>query len=170
MLLGALAIATYVSRMLVVGTAWLLVLTAGAWAAPAKDTVTATGFFGDPTATFSLTAQSGPSGQNPIGRFHLRFQVEGTHGFGFATVQGPVTCLRVEGASATIGGTIAHANPTTVVGEPITGTVIFFVTDGGSTGVDSGNGRVTSEAVSVCPPTIPSVGSLLKGNVTVRDA
>ncbi|WP_138418710.1 hypothetical protein [Sinomonas gamaensis] len=62
---------------------------------PTQDSVTGSGTANNGSASFSINAVSGPSGQNPSGTVYI------TTGIG--TLNGSVTCLDVSGSQAAIG-------------------------------------------------------------------
>jgi hypothetical protein len=105
------------------------------------DSVTGGAYFGDPAKHLSIDAHSGANGEGASGDFSYKFETETTHGYGFATVQGPVTSLQVTGSQATVTGTITQESPKGFgsVGE----TVQFFIQDGGLKGPDFVNGLPT---------------------------
>jgi hypothetical protein len=123
----------------------LLALTASASAqAGSQDSVTADGPTTFGCATIQISAQSGPSGENPSGQV--------TCGGFFA---GPVTCLNVQGNVALLAAQ-----------TPQFGSVALRVTDNGPTGTD----RVEAIPGSGCAtPQISYVDFGFSGDAIVID-
>ncbi len=111
------------TRVLVGGLVSLVLMTtmpAGVQAAPKKDRVTGSGhglIFPPGAIDFFLrvNAQSGPLGEEPKGHFSLRSDPE----FGeVSEIRVSVTCLRVVGNFAAVGGVITRSRPpSAAVGE-----------------------------------------------------
>ena len=82
------------SRLLaVLPLALLLVVAGGAGAAPPQDFVTGGGHHSVPDTQFTISAHSGPSGEDPQGQ--LSFKIEGQ-----PRIKADVTCLIVTGSEA----------------------------------------------------------------------
>jgi hypothetical protein len=124
-----------------------------ATADPQHDSVTGAGttFFGE---QFSITAMSGPLGENPSGQVRV------------GTFSGDVTCVRVHSdffpGLAVIG-----------VDLPLGGATRIQVVDGGPQGPDQlDRGNTAESGPEICdlfgdPAVIPPID---KGQITVRDA
>jgi hypothetical protein len=114
-----------------------------------------------------VNAKSGPMGEDPQGDFYFRSAASGV---GAADIRGVVTCLRVVGNRAAIGGEITQArgdNPFLEVGDG----VLIYVADNGEPGTANDGLELFSQAAppTVCPPpgaTAPITG----GNYVVHDA
>jgi hypothetical protein len=113
-------------------------------APPVQDSVT--GSWGpSPHTTGSVDARSGPSGENPEGRFSAR-QL-------FDTIFAAVTCLRVSGSRAVVGG-VGRSTPDAP--EPNSTFLAAFV-DGGPSGMDGFAVRIRPGTTT--PPDCASVTS-----------
>ena len=135
---------------------------------PNKDFVTGTGQFLPETLDLEIhvNAMSGPSGEDPKGHFFVR-QAEVLD----IDFRGEVTCLRVDGNRATIGGEItqARAGDEILEGRGI----LLFVEDNGegsNDSLDRANVRITGSPPRTCPPPTLPPPRFEKGNYTVHDA
>jgi hypothetical protein len=138
-------------------------------ASAAQISVSGGGLFGDPSARFSITARGSTDNGGATGRFLFQFQGETTHGFGFFTVQGPITCLRIEGSTVILGGTITQASPESLDGTRLIGlSVVFYVQDAAAGGTDLVAAGVLFQGGSGCPTGTGSLQPLSEGQVTVR--
>src|SRR5215212_965376 len=176
-LLGALVVPLLVAP--IAGTA-----TAPKYDRAAGDGVRSQRSAGGSTPSFALDARSGPSGEDSQGTLSMDFGTfEGSAQF---TVQ--VTCLRVSGATATVGGVVASGRGTDIsVGA---GFVAIFkdfgvpkhgVSPDQMSGVAWGPdlGAATVEEACASPFGLPDKGwaglstrftNLLSGNVNITDA
>jgi hypothetical protein len=117
--------------------------------------------FTTPVASVRITAKSGPNGENPRGHFFLK---EG--GFQFT---GSVTCVRVVGNRASVGGRVTQSSG---AGGPAVGSgFVQFIEDNGSPGKNdrSHTVRVASPPMTCAAPVTP-VFVLARGNYVVHDA
>ena len=134
-------------------------------AAPRGDSAVGRNVVTRPSGHFqriTVSAHSGPAGENPTGSVTLNFRLFDDEG----RVNGRVTCLDVHANEARVAA---------VLSEPHDGEthVILLVFDHGKPG-QSEPDRVFFEFTSAPPPGCAGSGSTLvgevKGNVTVRDA
>lgn len=136
---------------------------------PKKDFARGTGHFeglsplGQTVITMHVSARSGPSGQNPKGRFLVKRDLPTE-----LRQRGRVTCLNVVGNQAVIGGVIERSRVPDDIGDGI-----LFQFD------DNGNGTVISDRMhgsptstpTVCPPPVPAARlPIQQGNFVVHDA
>jgi hypothetical protein len=126
------------SQLLVGGLVSLVVMTAmpaGGEAAPRRDQVTGTAHSrvfppGAVDLFLDVHARSGPLGEKPKGRFSLRGVAEEPGGD--FDIRARVTCLRVVGALAAVGGVVVRSSaPTLATGEGF----VIAVRDGGDLGM-----------------------------------
>ncbi len=140
---------------------------------PKKDSVRGTGHFeglnprsGLPTdATLHVSAQSGPSGENPKGRFFVNREAPSE-----LRIRGKVTCLNVVGNQAVVGGRIEGGQAPDAT-FPIGGGVLFQFDDNGEGRVipDRMQGSPTSTP-TVCPNPVPAANlTVQQGNFVVHD-
>jgi hypothetical protein len=128
---------------------------------PKHDLVVGSARFSVPVASVRINAKSGPNGENPRGHFFLR-----EFGWQF---RGSVTCVRVVGHLASVGGRITSSSG---VGGPAVGSGFIQLTqDNGSPGRNdrSQTIRVPSPPTTCPVPTTP-VFVLARGNYVVHDA
>ena len=141
---------------------------------PTKDFVRGTGHFegphplsGLPTdATLHVSARSGPSGENPKGRFFVNREAPTE-----LRIRGTVTCLNVVGNQAVVGGRIEGGQAPDAA-FPIGGGVLFQFDDNGESRVipDRMTGSPTSTP-TVCPNPIPTARLIVQqGNFVVHDS
>lgn len=123
------------------------------------------------TDLFDIAAHSGKFGQNAYGQLSAK-AVPGTTPFQF---DGRVTCLRVVGNLATLGGEILFFRAKGYPDPEIYHSFLFFVADNGS---DPANPDVISYQFvfeeppsDTCPDPDPAqlIFPLLKGNIVVHD-
>ncbi|HEV2057853.1 MAG TPA: hypothetical protein VGR11_00765 [Solirubrobacteraceae bacterium] len=138
---------------------------------PKKDFVRGTGHFegispiGQTDITMHVSARSGPSGQNPKGRFYVKRELPTE-----LRVRGTVTCVNVVGNQAVVGGRIERGQVPDAV-FPIGGGILFQFDDNGNGSVisDRMHGSPTS-APTVCPAPIPAARlPVQRGNFVVHD-
>jgi hypothetical protein len=140
---------------------------------PTNDFVRGTGHFegtnpatGITTvATLHVSARSGPSGENPKGRFFVNREAPTE-----LRIRGKVTCLNVVGNQAVVGGRIEGGQaPDSVF--PIGGGVLFQFDD-------NGEGRLIPDRMqgspaatpTVCPNPVPAARlTVQQGNFVVHD-
>lgn len=141
---------------------------------PKRDLVHGTGHFeginpgsGLPTdARLHVSARSGPSGENPKGRFFVNREAPTE-----LRIRGEVTCLNVVGNQAVVGGRIEGGQTPDAV-FPIGGGVLFQFDDNGEGRVilDRMQGSPTSTP-TVCPNPIPAARlTVQQGNFVVHDS
>jgi hypothetical protein len=137
-----------------------LAATAAAAQPPAQDSVTGSISYGEGRSGlgFTISAFSGPAGEDPTGTVTIYTFVSGDLGT-FA-----VSCLGVSGNHATIVAPFPGASPPTPAG------VVIHVEDNGSSG-----DAVDSSFVSTVPSSCPAPAMVLRdpftfGDVTVIDA
>jgi hypothetical protein len=122
------------------------------------------------TDIFNVVAHSGPNGEAAFGHF----QAKNVHGFTYDfDIEFDVTCLRVSGGLATIGGRttkLVAPPPYNITDYP---GVIVFVRDGSVTGTMS---AISYEfPVTYIPASCPApsdvymIFPLLQGNINVHD-
>ena len=141
----------------------------GSWK---KDFASGTGHFegsgplGPTDVTMHVNAKSGPAGENATGRFFVHRELPSK-----LDLHGKVTCLKVIGNQAVIGGRIERskvADPQ----FPEGGGIVIQVDDTGEgTAIsDRMHGGPTSSPPAVCPDPLPS-GRLpvQQGNFVVHD-
>jgi hypothetical protein len=120
-------------------------------------------------ATWALSARSGPSGEDASGRYFFS-----RHDVG-VSLWGEVTCLRVEGNKAVVGGRITRSAG---LDNPVGFMVVFI--DGGHSAPDqvSGTGILPADApvswLDDCPTLDPAdfgngFWRSIQGNVTIVD-
>lgn len=140
---------------------------------PKKDFARGTGHFegpnpvsGQPTdLMMHVSAQSGPSGENPKGHFFVKREAPSE-----LRVRGEVTCLKVVGNQAVVGGRIERGQMPDAV-FPIGGGVLFQFDDSGEARLipDRMQGSPTSTP-TVCPNPIPAARlPVQQGNFVVHD-
>ena len=119
---------------------------------------------------FNVVAHSGPNGEAAFG--HLKAQNVN----GFATpfdIEADVTCLRVDGDLATIGGRLTRLDNSLGYTLDLYPGVIQYVKDGRATGTPdaiSYQYPVTVIPTSCPPPSdVYTVFPLLQGNINVHD-
>ena len=128
---------------------------------PKHDLVVGSARFTTPVASVRINAWSGPNGENPRGHFFLK---EGGYQF-----NGSVTCVRVAGHRASVGGRVTKSSG---VGGPVVGSgFVQFIEDNGSPGRSdrSHTVRVASPPMT-CPAPVTPVFVLARGNYVVHDA
>ena len=128
---------------------------------PKHDLVVGSARFTTPVASVRINAKSGPNGEYPRGHFFLE---EG--GFQF---RGFVTCVRVAGNRASVGGRVTKSSG---VGGPAVGSgFVQFIEDDGSPGRNdrSHTVRVPSPPMT-CPAPVTPLFVLARGNYVVKDA
>ena len=141
---------------------------------PKHDFVRGTGHFegtnpgsGLPTdARLHVSARSGPSGENPKGRFFVKREAPTE-----LRIRGRVTCLNVVGNQAVVGGRIEGGQAPDAT-FPIGGGVLFQFDDNGEGRVipDMMQGSPTSTP-TVCPnPVRPARLTVQQGNFVVHDS
>lgn len=141
---------------------------------PKRDFVRGTGHFDGPNpatgqrtaATLHVSARSGPSGENPKGRFFVKREAPTE-----LRIRGKVTCLNVVGNQAVVGGRIEGGQAPDAV-FPIGGGVLFQFDDNGEGRVipDRMQGSPTSTP-TVCPNPVPAARLLVQqGNFVVHDS
>ena len=156
--------------LLLTGLVFLLLVPAGAQAAPpGTDQAKGRGvdFFGPP---FSFRAKSNFNGTNPEGTVALTFN----SGPGAATTfYGDVTCLRVLGSVASIGGAVTRIDPP----QAALGGIQSFVIFTSDAGKFSPSPDTVTYGVSSSPPPpatgcpTPSPGlPLTGGDILIEDA
>jgi hypothetical protein len=124
---------------------------------PSLDTVTATGTAGE-DSDIDITAQSGPSGENPTGTASFSIDFEGP-----VTIAGPVTCLRVTGNTAVLN----FQSQLT----PELGLMTIELTDNGGGGRDVMTLALEHRAAADCSPPGPGeTAPLDPGRAIVVDA
>ena len=140
---------------------WAAVLAPTAAAqVPTQDSVTGSITYGEGRSTlgFTLSASSGPGGEDPTGTVTIHTFVAGDLGT-FA-----VSCLGVSGNHATIVAPFPGTTPPTPAG------VVIQVEDNGSTG-DKVDSTFVSTLPDSCPPPVTvREDPFTSGNVTVVDA
>ncbi|MCA1702421.1 MAG: hypothetical protein LC808_03790 [Actinobacteria bacterium] len=106
-----------------------------------------------------FNARSGPSGEDPTGRWSIKGD--------FGEARGYVSCLRVTGNRATIGGRYDPDSP--VLGNPAG--ILFQVVDNGRPGTDESTGyfHFAAGALESCNDQRPS-RTFQQGNLVVHDA
>jgi hypothetical protein len=124
--------------------------------APTKDSVSLSGIAtGTNFIVGTLTASSGPSGEDPSGQAAFRV-------FDVISIAGPVTCLAVNGNTATLN-----------VQDPGFGVVTVQVTDNQPDTFDSApTGLAEGRLPTDCSPLPPTSlkGAVSGGDITVVDA
>lgn len=124
-------------------------------------------------AKFHVNAKSGPSGEDPKGRFYVEFKeaAEATPPRIPFDFRGEVTCLNVDGNTARVGGRVTHAKGD-LPGNPAEGGgFLITVVDNGEPGDnDHAVGLPSPQGVpDVCPlRTTANPGQ--HGNFVVHDA
>jgi hypothetical protein len=128
---------------------------------PKHDLVVGSARFTTPVASIRITAKSGPNGENPRGHFFLA-----EFGWQF---RGSVTCVRVVGNLASVGGRVTSSSG--VGGPPVGIGFIQFTQDNGSPGRnDRSHTTFVASPPVTCPvPTTPAF-VLARGNYVVKDA
>lgn len=166
------------ARALLVGVA-TLALTAGVAGAthsdgtgPKDDFVNGTGNFEGPLGTldflFHVNAKGGPSGEDPDGALWIK----GVTALGEVNFQGSVTCLRVTGNRADVGGRVERSRTAAAVeGQGF----IFEFVDNGEPGSnpdqnapDTFNGALLPLPPAICDFT--DLAPINRGNFVVHDA
>ena len=157
-----------VARAASVAVAVAALLPAAAVAKPAVsplplfDSVTATGS-GAGFVDIEVSAQSGPSGEHPMGTVSItiNFPDDPSLPPSFVTLAGPVTCLAVSGSAA-----VLNFRSETI---PL-GILTVRLTDDGGGGRDLAAAGLLQRAPTDCSP-LPSTGQpLTAGRVVVVDA
>jgi hypothetical protein len=149
------------SALVLVAIPAIAIAAQGPGKGPKQDLVAGSARFSVPVASVRITAHSGRNGQNPRGHFFLR-----QSGWQFS---GSVTCVRVVGKQASVGGRVARSSG---VGAPAVGSgFIQLIEDNGSPGRnDRSHTTFVSSPPSTCPaPTTPAF-VLARGNYVVHDA
>ena len=145
-----------------------LVFAPDASGAAPLDTVTAAGGSGAAYSNINISAQSGPSGQNPTG--NVAFTINIGRGTVFS-ISGPVTCLSVTGPDQGAG---SPGSPTTAVmnaQDPTLGVVTVMLMDNGGNGSDVINSEDLRRAPTDCSPlNSPFQSTLVNGRAVVFDA
>jgi hypothetical protein len=128
---------------------------------PLFDSVTATGS-GAGFVDLQVSAQSGPSGENPTGTASTTVEVDlGPPGPGFVTLSGPVTCLAVSGTTAVLNFTDQTLG---------LGSLTLQLTDNGGGGQDLVAAGAQRRAPTDCSPLTTPPQQLTAGRVVVVDA
>jgi hypothetical protein len=109
-----------------------------------------------PRITVLVQASSDADGSNPRGVLTVRSAAIGQRR------RGEVTCLQVDGNSATIGIKIVHAEDPTVVGKG----ELWRVVDNGNTGDEIAGYEITAMPPTECPPLFFSV-PVVSGNYRI---
>jgi hypothetical protein len=112
-----------------------------------------------PRITVRIDASSNADGSNPRGEWALNSRDLGQRR------RGTVTCLRVQGNTATVGIKIVKAEDPSVVGKG----ELWKVVDNGDGGDQIAGYEVTDTPPTVCPPLDFSV-PVVEGNYRIFDA
>ena len=112
-----------------------------------------------PPITVGIVAVSDADGSHPRGLLTVRSAEIGQRRLG------RVTCLDVQGDTATIGVRIVLAEDPAAVGKG----ELFKIIDGGASGDEIAGYAVTEEPPTVCPPLPFSVG-VISGDYRIVDA
>jgi hypothetical protein len=127
---------------------------------PKRDLVVGSAKFPVVAAHARINAKSGPNGENPRGHFFLR---QGSLQF-----RGSVTCMRVVGNRASVGGRVNKSN---AAGPPVGSGFVQFIEDNGEPGRnDRSHTAFVPTPPMTCPvPTTPFF-VVARGNYVVHDA
>ena len=127
---------------------------------PKRDLVVGSARFPVVAAHARINAKSGPNGENPRGHFFLR---QGSLQF-----RGSVTCMRVVGNLASVGGRVNKSNPS---GPPVGSGFVQLIQDNGEPGRSDRSQTVYLPSPPMtCPvPTTPFF-VVARGNYVVHDA
>ena len=109
-----------------------------------------------PRITVRVRASSNPDGSNPRGVLTVRSRDIGQ------ARRGTVTCLSVDGNTATIGIKIVKAEDPTVVGKG----ELWKIVDNGGTGDEIAGYEITETPPTVCPP-LPFSVPVVSGNYRI---
>lgn len=152
--------------LIVLGLALMgLVVAPGASAAAPLDTVNVTGSTSDGFLTnINISAQSGPSGQNPSGTASAFVPIINQ------TVSGPVTCLSVTGPDQGPGTPTAPTTATLVLQSSNEGLVKVTVVDNGGNGADQFAFMTFVTSPTDCSTPATSFVTLSPGRAIVFDA
>src|SRR6266540_3761966 len=114
---------------------------------PKRDLVVGSARFPVVAAHVRISAKSGPNGENPRGHFFLR---QGGYQF-----RGSVTCMRVVGNRASVGGSITRSSG--VGGPPVARGFVQVIEDNGEHGRnDRSHTLLVPSPPTTCPaPTTP---------------
>jgi hypothetical protein len=122
------------------------------------------------TDIFNLAAHGGPLGENAYGHMHARDNPSAPIEFEF---RGDVTCMRVIGNNAVVGGPITHFEQVGFPNPQLYHGFTFYVTDNSMLGIPD---AISYQFVLFAPPPVcPLPSSVLtifpvtQGNVVVRD-
>lgn len=127
---------------------------------PKRDLVAGSAKFPVVAAHAHINAKSGPNGENPRGKFFLR---QGNLQF-----RGSVTCMRVVGNRAAVGGRVNKSN---AAGPPVGSGFVQHIEDNGSPGRNDRSQTVfVPSPPMTCPVPITPFFVVARGNFVVRDA
>ena len=112
-----------------------------------------------PPITVRVNASSDADGSNPRGVLTVRSDEIGQRR------RGEVTCLNVQGNTATIGIRIVKAEDPNAVGKG----ELFKIIDNGDSGDQIAGYAITATPPTVCPP-LPFTVGVVSGNYRVSDA
>ncbi len=150
----------------VLAVMWLMVGTTAAAGKGDKLVGSGKTVFSDSPIKFTVSARSGPSGEQPQGQVHFTY-------VGFSG-KADVTCLSVSGNTAAV---VARASdPSRVVPGADYVDVFLFVTDTGPAQNDIGDFGIAAGSGGPIPPPITTCSGagvnvpVTQGNVTVMDA
>jgi hypothetical protein len=122
------------------------------------------------TDIFNLSAHGGPLGENASGQTHAKGNPSGPIDF---EIRGDVTCMRVIGNTAVIGGPLTHFEQAGFPNINLYHGYTFYVTDNSMLGIPDAISYqfVTAVPPPVCPLPSPvfTIFPLMQGNVVVRD-
>jgi hypothetical protein len=127
---------------------------------PKRDLVVGSAKFPAIAAHARINAKSGPNGESPRGHFFLR---QGSLQF-----RGSVTCMRVVGNRASVGGRVNKSNP---AGPPVGSGFVQFIEDNGEPGRNDRSQTVfVPSPPMTCPVPITPFFVVARGNYVVHDA
>lgn len=119
---------------------------------------------GQTDVTMHVNAKSGPSGHHAKGRFFIHRELPSQ-----LDVRGEVTCLKVVGNQAVVGGRIEHSEVPDPA-FPEGGGIVIQVDDNGA-GSDRMHGGPASSPPATCPDPTPAARlPVQEGNFAVHDA